>query len=350
MSMKSRILFSFVAIIALAACGNEQGNNSSAAKADSVIYIPVEAGRAEHGTVSAFYSTTATLEAEEEAEVVAKTSGIITRIYVEEGDMVRAGTPLLQLDDTQYRLEVDRAEANLKRLESDFNRNKEMFERNMVSAEVFDRVRFEFESQKATLELARLNLEYTTVRAPINGVVTERLVKSGNMVNPNQQLFRVTNMNPLKAILHLPEHELHKIKTGQTVQLNIDAVPNSTFEGVVERISPVIDRATGTFRVVAMVRDQSQRIKPGMFARVRVVYDVREQTLVVPKLAVISDGSRNSVFVVNDSMVSRRPVTLGYANGTKVEILSGLTPGDVVITVGHNSLRDSTRVEIINAL
>ena len=348
--MKNRYLLSIFTVLLLSACGGENANNGEIAKSDTLIYIPVEAGRAEHGSVSAYYSTTATLEAEEEAEVVAKTNGIITNLFVEEGDYVRAGTPLLQLDDTQYKLEVNRAEANLNRLQSDFDRNKEMFERNMVSAEVFDRVKYEYESQKATLDIAKLNVEYTTVRAPISGIVSERMVRTGNMVVPNQNVFRVTTMNPLKAILHLPEHELQKIKVGQKVLMDIDAIPNVTFEGAVERISPVVDRSTGTFRVVVLLRDQANRIKPGMFARVRVVYDVRDQTMVVPKLAVLNDGGRNSVFVVNDSLVQRKNVTVGYTNGTKVEILNGLDIGDVVVTVGHNSLRDSTRVEIINIL
>lgn len=348
--MQNRYHLLLVTLVLFTACSGENGPNGDLVETDTLITIPVEAGRAEHGSVSAYYSTTATLEAEEEAEVVAKTNGIITRLFVEEGDFVRAGTPLLQLDDTQYKLEVTRAEANLNRLQSDYDRNKEMFERNMVSAEVFDRVKYEYESQKATLDLAKLNVEYTTVRAPIDGVVSERMVRTGNMVIPNQTVFRVTTMNPLKAILHLPEHELQKIKAGQKVMMDIDAIPNNTFEGSVERISPVVDRSTGTFRVVVLVRDQANRIKPGMFARVRVVYDVRDQTMVVPKLALINDGGRSSVFVVNDSLVKRKNVTVGYTNGTKVEILSGLDIGDVVVTVGHNSLRDSTRVEIINIL
>lgn len=345
------LLLSLCTLLILASCGSEDSSQTAnVAETDTLVTIPVEAGKAERGSVSAYYSTTATLEAEDEAEVVAKTNGIIREIFVEEGRYVSAGTPLLQLDDAQYKLEVERADANVKRLESDFNRNKAMFEQNMVSAEVFDRAKYEYESQKATLELAKLNLEYTTVRAPISGVVSERMVRTGNMVVPNQAVFRVTTMDPLKAILHLPEHEMQKIKAGQPVLMEIDAVPGVTFQGSVERVSPVVDRATGTFRVVALVRDQQNRLKPGMFARVRVVYDTRDQTLVIPKLAVINDGGRNSVFVVNDSLVQKRAITLGYANGTKVEVINGLVDGDVVITVGHNSLRDSTRVEIINAL
>lgn len=348
--MKSYLPLFIILVISLVACSNGGGNNNNQVKADSVIVIPVEAEIVQLGDVSAYYTSTATLEAEEEAKVVAKTNGIITKILVEEGTYVKSGTPLLTLDDTQYILEVERAEANLNRLASDYNRNKEMYERNMVSAEVFERIKYEYESQQATLRLARLNAEYTTVKAPIDGVVSQRFVRTGNMVVQNQELFTITDMDPLLAILHLPEHELSKIKPGQKVLFTVDAVQNTSFEGFVERISPVVDRTTGTFRVVVYVRDAQQRLKPGMFARVKVVYDTRQSTLVMPKLALINEGGINSVFVIQDSVVQKRQISVGYANGSLIEILSGLDLGTKVVTVGQNSLRDSTRVDVINLL
>lgn len=348
--MKSKYYLFPLLLLTVFACSNDESDQNNSVKADSVITIPVEAHTVKLGSVSAFYTSTASLEAEEEAQVVAKTNGIITKILVEEGTFVKAGTPLLTLDDEQYRLEVERAEANLNRLQSDYNRNKEMFEKNMTSAEVFERVKYEYESQQATLRIARLNVEYSTVRAPIEGVISRRMVRNGNMVIQNQELFTITDMDPLMAILHLPEHELQKIKVGQKVLLSVDAVSNVTFEGKIERISPVVDRTTGTFRVVVYVSDPAHRLKPGMFARVRVVYDVRESTLVMPKLALISEGGMNSVFVINDSIVQKKQVSVGYANGSVIEILEGLDLGMTVVTVGQNSLRDSTRVDIVNNL
>lgn len=332
----------------LASCGSD--SDSQVTDKPAIEAIPVEAATVVLGDVAAYYSTTATLEAENEAQVVAKISGIIKQILVEEGDRVRAGQALAVLDEEQYRLEVARAEANLARLQNDFNRNKEMFERNLISAEAFERVKFDMESQKATLELARLNVTNSTIRASIDGVVSERMVKIGNMVTMNQALFRITDMDPLQAIIYVPEHEMSKIRVGQSTLLDIDALPGVEFRGRVERISPIVDRSTGTFKVTVFVNDASNRLKPGMFSRVRIVFDVRSQTMVVPKGAIISEDGRMSVFVVQDSIVLKRSVDIGYTNGTKVEILKGLDVGTSVITVGQNSLRDSSKVFVIGSI
>lgn len=338
------LLFSCLYFIS---CGSE--SDSSSTETPVVEAIPVEAAAVTLGDVAAYYATTATLEAENEAQVVAKISGIIKEILVEEGDRVRAGQALAVLDEDQYRLEVARAEANLARLQNDFNRNKEMFERNLISAEAFERVKFDMESQKATLELAKLNVTNSTIRASIGGVVSERLIKEGNMVTMNQALFRITDMDPLQAIIYVPEHEMSKIRVGQSTLLDIDALPDVEFRGRVARISPIVDRTTGTFKVTVVVNDSANRLKPGMFSRVRIVFDVRSQTMVVPKGALISEDGRTSVFMVQDSIVLKRTVDVGYTNGTKVEILSGLEVGMSVITVGQNSLRDSSKVFVIGS-
>ncbi len=349
--MRQLFRFSFSVVISsalLLSCGNS--NKSDVQTTATVEAIPVEAANVTRGDVSAYYATTATLEAENEADVVAKISGVIKQVLVEEGDRVNAGQALAILDEEQYRLEVTRAEANLARLENDFNRNKEMFERNLISAEAFERVKFEMESQKATLELARLSVEYSTIRATISGVISARMIKTGNMVTTNQALFSITDMDPLQAIIFVPEHEMSKIRVGQSTLLQIDAIPGTEFSGRVERISPIVDRTTGTFKVTVFVKDASNRLKPGMFSRVRIVYDVRYQTLVMPKGALISEDGRTTVFVVQDSIVLRRPVEVGYTNGTKVEILKGLELGASVITVGQNSLRDSSKVFVIGTI
>ncbi len=338
------LLFSFI----LVSCGDK--SKTADAKKTDIEAIPVETAKVVLGDVAAYYATTATLEAENEAQVVAKISGIIKSILVEEGDWVKAGQALAVMDEDQYRLEVARAEANLSRLQNDYNRNKEMFERNLISAEAFERVKFEMESQKATLELARLNVTNSTIRASIDGIVSERMIKTGNMVTMNQALFRITDMDPLQAIIHVPEHEMAKIRVGQSTLLDIDALPQAEFKGRVERISPIVDRTTGTFKVTVYVKDPSTRLKPGMFSRVRIVFDVRYQTMVVPKGSLISEDGRTSVYVVKDSLVHKRNVNVGYTNGTKVEILSGLELGTSVVTVGQNSLRDSSKVFVIGSL
>ena len=309
--------------------------------------IPVEIAPVELGDIAAFFTGTAALEAEAEATVVAKVPGVVKEILVEEGGAVRAGQVLARLDAEKLTLQVAQADANLRKLENDFHRNEELFNKNLISAEVYQRAKFEYESQKAAFDLARLELDYAAIRAPISGVVSQRLIKVGNMVIMNAPTFRITDFDPLLAILYVPEREISKLQVGHTALLIVDAVPGTEFSGRIERISPVVDPATGTVKVTIEVRDPSKRLKSGMFGRVNIVYDVHRQTLMAPKEAVLAEDAEAAVFVIQDSIAYRRVVRTGYANGTHIEILDGVQKGDTIVTTGHGSLKDSSRVEVV---
>ncbi|MDR9365154.1 MAG: efflux RND transporter periplasmic adaptor subunit [Balneolaceae bacterium] len=342
------ILFLSLILITLQACngGEEMTENSE----DDTPVIPVEVSNVSRGNISAYYSNTATLEAEQEATVVSKVRGIIEELYVEEGDRVQAGQVIAKIEDEQYQIEADRAKATLDRLYNDFQRNKELFERELISAEAFQNSQYEYESQKATYDLAALNLEYTSVRSPISGVISERFVKAGNMIGTDQQMYRVTDFSPLQAVLHIPEHEMAKIRNDQRAELRVDALPNETFVGHVERISPVVDSETGTFKVTIYVDETRDMLRPGMFGRVKIVYDTRENTRMIPKSAVISEDLAESVYVIKDSLAFKKEIQTGYTNGSNVEIINGLEDGEMVVTIGQGSLQDSSKVSIIESL
>ncbi|MDR9414936.1 MAG: efflux RND transporter periplasmic adaptor subunit [Gracilimonas sp.] len=330
------------------ACNNNEEQNSQVQ--EEQVTIPVEISKVSRGDISAYYSNTATLEAEQEATVVSKVRGIVKEIYVEEGDEVKAGQTIAKIEDDQYRIEAARAKATLDRLKNEFDRNKQLFERELVSAETFQNAQYEYESQKAAFELAQLNLEYTSIKSPISGVVSERYVKKGNMVRTDEDVFHVTDFSPLQAIIHVPEHEMPKIRKNQHSVLRVDALPNETFAGHVERISPVVDAETGTFKVTVYVDETKGILRPGMFGRVKIVYDTRENTRMIPKSAIMSEDLAQSVFVIKDSLAFKKAVQTGYTNGTNVEVLEGLNDGEVVVTIGQGSLQDSSRVNVINNL
>lgn len=342
------ILFLSLILVTLQACngGEEMTENSE----DDTPVIPVEVSNVSRGNISAYYSNTATLEAEQEATVVSKVRGIIEELYVEEGDRVQAGQVIAKIEDEQYQIEADRAKATLDRLYNDFQRNKELFERELISAEAFQNSQYEYESQKATYDLAALNLEYTSVRSPISGVISERFVKAGNMIGTDQQMYRVTDFSPLQAVLHIPEHEMAKIRNDQRAELRVDALPNETFVGHVERISPVVDSETGTFKVTIYVDETRDMLRPGMFGRVKIVYDTRENTRMIPKSAVISEDLAESVYVIKDSLAFKKEIQTGYTNGSNVEIINGLEDGEMVVTIGQGSLQDSSKVSVIESL
>ena len=127
----------------------------------------------------------------------------------------------------------------------------------------------------------------------------------------------------------------------------IDAMGNEIVAGRIKRISPVIDPATGTVKVTVEARDPSRRLRPGMFARIRIIYDVHANVVKAPKDAIITEDRENAVFVVRDSVAYRLPIETGYVNTTHVEVLAGLEAGDTVVTTGKTSLKDSTKVQIV---
>ncbi len=341
------IILTMLAIAAGAAGCGKKANSKAKGKKDDRVVVPVEVAAITTGDVAAFFTGTATIGAEEETGVVAKVGGVVKEILVEEGQNVNEGDILAKLDDEKISVQLAQARANLDKLKSNYERSIDLHKQSLISTEIFQQSKYEYESQKAGYDLAELELKYTSIRTPIRGVVAERLIKVGNMVLPNQSVFHVAGLNPLIAILHVPERQLGKLRVGLSTQLSIDAMGNELVTGRIKRISPVIDPATGTVKITIEVRDPSVRLRPGMFARVQIIYDVHENVLKAPKDAIISEDRENAVFVVRDSLAYRQVVETGYVNTTHVEVLAGLKPGDMVVTTGKSSLKDSTKVQVV---
>ncbi len=333
----------------ITACNNNEGNENQNNDQDSTLVVPVEAATVLKGDISAYYSNTATLEAEQEATVVAKVRGVIQEILVEEGHRVKAGQVLARIEGEQYRIETERAKSTMDRLNNDYKRSKELYEKGAISVEEYDNKRFEYEAQRAAYELAKLNEEYTAIKSPIDGVISERFIKVGNMIGTDQDVFKVTDFDPLQAILYIPEHEMAKIDQGQPAELKADALPNQVFKGHVERISPIVDPTTGTFKVTVVIDEKNSKLKPGMFGRIKIVYDTHTATHMIPKVAVISEDENQSVFVIKDSTAYRKIIKTGYVNGQNIEVIEGLEEGEIIVTTGQGSLKDSTKVNVVRS-
>ncbi len=326
-------------------CGGD--GHSEPSKEDDKLVVPVEVDMVSIGDIAAYFTGTATIEAEEETEVVAKVSGTVEKIMVEEGEYVKAGHILAKLDDEMISVQLEQADVILRKLENNFERNKDLHNKKLISTEVFQQTKYEYEQQKAAYDMARLNLDYTEIRTPISGVVSSRQIKKGNMVLQNQATFVVSGFDPLIAVLHVPERQLAKLKPGLQAKLSVDAIEKREIDGHIERISPVVDPETGTVKITVETRDPMGRLRPGMFARIKIIYDVHADALKIPKDAIISEDRESAVFVVQDSVAYRRNITLGYINTTHVEVLEGLESEDVIVTTGKGSLKDSTKVEIV---
>lgn len=331
--------------------GCAAGPNSEAKAAETkdekkVESVPVEVAVASRRAVAASYTGTAALEPRAESQVVAKTSGVALAVLVEEGQRVSAGQPLVRLDPDRARLAVAQSEAQMRKLENNYQRAQKLVGQQMVSAADVDQLRFDLENVRAQYRLATLELSYTTVVAPISGVIASRSIKTGNFVQINTPIFRIVDNSRLEATLNVPERELATLRAGQPVTLSADALPGQSFTGIVDRIAPVVDSGSGTFRVVSAFDGTAHSLQPGMFGRIRIDYDQRADALVVPRLALLDDGEP-AVFRVRDGKVARVPVKLGYAEGPWVEIRDGLAAGDQVVTAGKVALRDGTAVQVI---
>ena len=390
-----RALLPVVTASLLAACGSGDSGKDAESKTDTA--VPVEAVAVSRRAISASYTGVATLEADSEAQVAAKINGALVSLSVEEGDEVKAGQVLARLDDENPRLNLAKAQATLRKLENDYRRSSEMFERKLLSVEQNDKIRFDLETQRATYDLARLELSYTTITAPISGVISRRLVKVGNYIQLNQALFQIDNFDPLLAVLNVPERELGTLQAGQVVGMRVDSLADVRFEGRIQRISPVVDSATGTFRVTCEFRDASKRLKPGMFGRLDIAYGRHDDALTIPRAALIEEDGETAVFVViagseaaakeaadkaradaarpdaakaasgnKDAakpdaaadtkktvpawVAQRRLIRTGYADAGHVEVIEGLAEGDRVITVGRSAVRDGTSVQVLEGV
>jgi membrane fusion protein (multidrug efflux system) len=311
--------------------------------------VPVEISAPVRGDIFATYTGTAPIEAFAEADVIAKVDGEVRELHVEEGDMVSKDQILATLDGDRLRLELSESQARLRKMQRDFQRNQELQEKGLISEGDFEKIQYDLEALEASFNLASLELNYTKIRAPIAGVVSERYLKLGNTIKTGDPVFRVTSFDPLVAYIYVPEREFRRIAPGQPAHIEIDALPGPPVIATVTRVSPIVDPDTGTFKITIELSGADQRIKPGMFGRMNIVYDKHEDVVQVPRSAIIETASEASVFVVEDGVGLRKTVETGFSSNGMVEITSGLLDSESVITVGHVGLKNEASVVVINS-
>ena len=333
-------------LLLLSACEN-MGEEDEESEEEAAA-IPVETITPTRNDIDATYSGTAPIEAFADAKVIAKVGGEIVNILAEEGDDVSAGQILAELDGDRLGLESQQAKANLSKLQRDFQRNLDLKDKGLISTGDFEKIQYEMEALQATYDLAELEYSYTKIRAPIDGVVSRRSIKIGNTIDVNTETFQVTSLEPLVSYLHIPEREFRRIQAGQLAKIVVDALQGTTFDATVARVSPIIDPETGTFKITIEVSDQTRSLKPGMFGRINIVYDRRENVLQIPRSAVIEEGGQSIVFIVDKGIAEKRTITTGFSEGGNVEILSGLSDNDEIVFIGHINLKNGAKVSVIN--
>ena len=343
-----KALTSIIVLLALAAtlagCGVGEASVSDADAELAATPVPVEVAQPFRADLRATYSATATIASDSDAPVVARVQGEVIELLVEEGDVVAEGEVLARLDGQRLRLEMLAAKASLEQARAEYERNMDLHKRGLISAAAFDNLKYDLQALEATYELKRLNYGYSSIRAPIAGVVASRDIKPGQHLNVNDVAFRITDTRELIAYLQIPQSELPKFTAGHEASIEVASTPGSAYPARIARISPTIDTRNGTFRATAVIDNSSGELAPGMFGRFSIAYENHSDALVLPAAALIDEDDESAVFVVRNDEVVRRVVETGIRSGGKVEILGGLTEADVVVIVGHSNLRDGSKV------
>lgn len=343
------ISFAIAAALAVTGCaGGKAESQAEAAKKPEVDPIPVEVATVSTGTMAPTYPTTATLEAEREARLLAETAGEIEAVLVEEGDYVQAGQVLARVEAGRARLERDREASEAKRMEHEADRGAKLLDRGLLSQQAAEQTHFARDTQSATLALAQLKLEKTAIRAPYAGVITRRHIKQGQYLMLGAPAFEIADFSVLKAKFNVPERALATIATGQPVEIAADALSGKSYQGTVERIAPVVDRASGTVAVTVAVESGKRELRPGLFVRMNVRYAQIGDALLLPKAALLRGEGAPRVYVVEENKAHAREVKLGLESGEQVQVVSGVDSGTQVVTVGQEKLAEGDQVEVLN--
>lgn len=266
----------------------------------------------------------------------------ISKLMADVGDKVYAGQKVAVLDESA----LAQAKAQYENNKASFERADELYKFGGESKANWEAVKTAYEVSKLTYENL---LENTTLLSPISGVVTARNYDEGDMV-AGLPIFVVQKISPAKIFINVSESLYSYVKTGMEVDVVVDAIPEESFKGKVSRITPSIDTTTRTFEVEITVPNAKEQLKPGMYARVTMNYGSR-RNIVVPDQAVVKllgSGDRHVYVLQEDGTAKIHVVELGVREGATYEILSGLEPGDVIITSGNTALKDGMKVEIVN--
>jgi membrane fusion protein, multidrug efflux system len=311
--------------------------------------VPVELASVESRDVPSFFVGTATIEAEQRADILSKVAGTVQRLHVEEGEDVRAGDVLLEIDAAEPAARLLETRVRLESLERELERVSALHEKGLASDREFEDQKLQVEQARAQLEVGQIAVDWATVRAPFAGRITARSVDVGQTVTVGTPLVSIADLDPLLARVYMPEKQVERVQLGQDVQIVPESQPTETFAGRVDLIAPVVDPRSGTVKVTVALAGSPDRLRPGAFVRALIKTDVHEDALVVPKRAVVSEGGDSFVFrCVADSVLKVR-VETGYTDDRYAEVVSGLTMSDRVVTVGQGGLRHGTHVRELPA-
>lgn len=373
--MASKLVYPVVAVVGIAAASgaawwyqNRAPSSSTSAQGVAVSPAPaasaapaasrpvtVEVARVEVTRLIDDVQAVGSLRSRQGVVLRPEVSGRVSRLNFRDGDRVRRGQLLVQLDDQLPQAQVKQSEAELSIARANHKRNQELLSQNFISQRTVDESAANLDVAQAKLALAQATAARLRIVAPFDGIAGIRAVNVGDYLKDGTDMVNVEDIDVVYVDYRLPERFQTQVKKGQKAVVEIDALPGRTFDAQIQAIDPLIDANGRSIAVRATIDNRQQLLRPGMFARVSTVFGERERALVIPEEAIVPQGGRQFVIkVVNgaekDSQLSKRvEVKVGIRRPGRVEILDGLSEGDTVVTAGHQRLqKDGAAVKVID--
>jgi membrane fusion protein (multidrug efflux system) len=337
--------------------------------------MTVELGTVTRGDVAAHLTVVGNLIGLQTVDIAPRTGGRLLSVNVQLGDAVRRGQVLAKVEDREIVEQVRAAEASqevakatirqreadLKVAELNFDRSKNLFERQLLAKQALDDAesrymaavaqtdlsRAQLLQNEARLQELRINLQHTSVTSPVDGFVGKRNVDPGAMVNTNTAIASVVDISKLRLVVNVVERDLRLVTPGDLADVEVDAYPGEKFKGKIARVSPVLDPATRTAAMEVEIPNSDYKLKPGMYARINLTVEERKNALVVPKTAVVDFENKRGVWKPNqEKRATFAPVTLGIEGPEQVEILTGLQEGDRFVNAGAGAVRNNDQLVV----
>lgn len=336
---------------------NLAANKERADKATQGRAVAVETAAVARRDITPTLMFSANLEPVWSADISSKVDGRIDRLVLEEGDGVKAGDVIATLDTNELTAQVIQAEGNLltaqaglEQAELDLRRNDALAKQGAVSLQTLDTMRIkrdlalgQLRSAEGNMSLLTARLENANITAPRNGVVIKRLVQSGYYTKSGSAIVTLADTSSLLAKATVGEAQMQDIIIGSTVKVLVSALGNKEFSGVITRLSPAAAAPSRTFTAEITVPNPQGELKPGIFANVSTPVQARKNVLAVPESALVMKEDQKTVFVVNAQGVAQQTVLkIGYVGEGYAEVLAGLQEGDIIITAGHNKVKDGS--------
>jgi membrane fusion protein (multidrug efflux system) len=311
--------------------------------------VPVETVKVRVGPIQRRLIAVGSLRSNESVIIRPEVAGRIAAFHFEEGKQVEAGQPLVVLDDSIYGAELEEVQAALELSQANHERAVDLLKRGAGTTKARDETVAALRANRAELALAEARLAKLTIVAPFSGVIGLREVSVGDFVNVGQDMVNLEQIDPLKADFRVAELYLPAVAPGQRIELSVDAFPGEAFKGEVYAIDPLIDEGGRSILLRARLPNSEGRLRPGLFARVTLVLNERNDAIQVPEQALVPQGVDQFVFKVEDGKAVFTKVRVGIRREGMVEVTEGLGPDDEVVTAGQLKIRDGAEVKAVPA-